>query len=121
MANPDRAPYGRAALAALKRLNYYDTVQPHLKEAESVAQAAQFALTGNAELALMSETLAMSPKYRDTGTFVLFPTSQYPDIRQCAVVLKAAKNGDGAHRLLTFMLSDEVQNNLPKLGLQPAH
>ncbi len=121
MANPERAPYGRAAEAALKKLNYYGNVQPHLKEAESVAQAGQFALTGNAELALMSETLATSPKYRDAGTFVRFPISQYPDIRQCAVVLKPAKNAEGAHLLLTFMLSDEVQNNLPKLGLQPAH
>lgn len=120
MANPDRAPYGRAAEAALKKMNYYGNVQPHLVTAESVAQSAQFALSGNAELALMSQTLAMSPKYRDTGTFVLFPISQYPAIRQCAVILKSAKNNDGAHRLLAFMLSDEVQGNLPKLGLQPA-
>lgn len=120
VANEDRAPYGRAAIAVLRKMGFYPNVQPHIVQAESVAQAAQFALSGNAELVLMSETIAMSPRYRDAGSFVLFPLSQYPAIRQCAVVLKAAKNTDGAHRLLSFMLSDEVQGNLPKLGLQAA-
>lgn len=118
IANPERAPYGRAADAALKKLNYFPNVQPHLVQAESVAQAAQFALSGNAEVALISETIAMSPKYREAGTFVLFPLSQYPEIRQCAVFLKAAKNVQGAHQFLDFILSAEVQGNLQKLGLQ---
>jgi molybdate transport system substrate-binding protein len=118
MADPDRAPYGRAALAALRKMNYFVNVQPHIVQAESVAQAAQFALSGNAELALISQTIAMSPKYRNEGSFVLFPLSQYPDIRQCAVIMKDGRNRDGAHALLKFMLSDQVQENLPKLGLQ---
>ncbi len=118
LANPDRAPYGRAGVAALKKMKLWDNVAPHIVQAETVAQAGQFALSGNAELALMSQTLAMAPKYRDSGTSVLFPISQYPAIRQCAVVLKAGRNQDGAHRLLSFILSDAVQNNLPKLGLQ---
>ena len=120
IANQDRAPYGRAGLAALKQMDFYPNVAPHLVQAESVAQAAQFALSGNAELALMSESIAMSPKYRNAGHFVLFPFSQYPDIRQCAVIMKAAPNAAGAHKLLEFILSDQVQNNLPKLGLQAA-
>lgn len=120
VANPERAPYGRAAVAALKKMKLYDNVAPHIVQAESVTQAAQFALSGNAELALISETIAMSPRYRDAGNFVLLPMSQYAAIRQCAVVMKAGANRDGAHRLLDFMLSDEVQNNLPKLGLQVA-
>ena len=119
VADPDKAPYGRAAIAALKKMKLYDNVAPHIVQAESVGQAAQFALSGNADLAIISETLAVSPRYRAEGNFVLFPLSQYPDIRQCAVFLKAAKNPDGAHRLLKFMLSDEVQGNLTKLGLQP--
>lgn len=119
VADPDRAPYGRAAIAALKHMKLYENVGPHIVQAESVGQAAQFALSGNAELAIISQTLAVSPRYRSQGSFVLFPQSQYPDIRQCAVILKAGKNRDGAHRLLNFMLSDQVQQNLTKLGLQP--
>lgn len=120
IANPDRAPYGRAAVAALQKMNFSANVQPHLVQAESVAQAAQFALSGNAELALISQTIAMSSRYKAEGSFVLFPLSQYPEIRQCAVILKNGKNREGAHRFLDFLLSDEVQGNLPKLGLQAA-
>ena len=119
-ANPDHAPYGRAAVAALRKMDFYGNVEPHLVQAESVAQAGQFALSGNAELALISQTMAMSGRYKTDGDFVLFPLSQYPEIRQCAVILKNGKNRDGAHRFLTFLLSDEVQGNLPKLGLRAA-
>ena len=119
LANPDRAPYGRAAVIVLKRMKLWDNVAPHIVQAESVAQAAQFALSGNAELALMSQTIAVSPAYREKGTFVLFPFSQYPEIVQSAVILKKGANREGAHTLLNFILSDGVQQNLPKLGLQP--
>jgi molybdate transport system substrate-binding protein len=119
VANPDKAPYGRAAVAALKHMKLYDNVSPHIVQAESVAQAGQFALSGNAELALISQTLAMSPKYKAEGKFVLFPPSQYPEISQCAVILKGGKNVEGAHRLLNFILSDGIQAHLKDLGLQP--
>lgn len=118
IANPDRAPYGRSAVIVLKRMKLWDNVAPHIVQAESVSQAAQFALSGNAELAMISQTIAMSPAYRDKGTFVLFPFSQYPEIIQSAVILKKGDNIQGAHALLDFVLSNEVQQNLHKLGLE---
>ena len=119
IADQDHAPYGRAAVAAIKRLGLEKNLAAHLVTAESVAQAAQFALSGNAEVALISETLAVSPKYRNAGNFALFPLTVYPEIRQTAVILKNSPHRAEAHRLLSFMLSDEVQANLPKLGLRP--
>ena len=118
IANPDHAPYGRAALAALNKMGYLVNVQPHLVQAESVGQAAQFALSGNAELALMSQTIAYSPQYRNAGTSVLFPLSTYLEIRQCAVVRKDAAHRGEAHTLLNYIMSDEIQNHLADLGLQ---
>ncbi|AFL89432.1 molybdenum ABC transporter, periplasmic molybdate-binding protein [Terriglobus roseus DSM 18391] len=118
IANPDRAPYGRSAVIVLKRMKLWDNVAPHIVQAESVSQAGQFALSGNAELALMSQTVAMSPAYRNKGNFVLFPFSQYPEIIQSAVILKKGENREGAHALLNFILSPQVQQSLPKLGLQ---
>ena len=118
IANPDHAPYGRAAVAAMKKLKYYDNVVPHLVQGESIGQAAQFALSGNAELALISQTIALSPKYKSAGTSVLFPLEVYQNIRQCAVVIKnSAHRGEG-HILLNYMTSDEIQLHLPELGLQ---
>ncbi len=118
IANPSTAPYGRAALAAMTQLKVVGNVTPHLVEAESVGQAAQFALSGNAELALISETIAYSPAYRAAGNAVLFPLSTYMDIRQCAVVVKGGSHQTEAHTLLNYLTSDEIQNHLADLGLQ---
>jgi molybdate transport system substrate-binding protein len=118
VANPDRAPYGRAAIAALKHMNLYANVAPHIVQADSVAQAGQFALSGNAEVALISRTMAVSPKYKDAGQFVLMPQGQYPEIVQTAVILKNGANHEGAHLLLNFILSDKVQSDLETKGLK---
>lgn len=117
VANPDRAPYGRAAIAALKQMNLYANVAPHIVQADSVAQAGQFVLSGNAEAAFISRTMAVSPKYKDAGQFVLIPPGQYPEIIQTAVILKNGANHEGAHLLLNFILSDKVQSDLESKGL----
>ncbi len=118
VANQDHAPYGRAAMAALQKLKYLPNVQPHLVVAESVGQAAQFALSGNAQFALISQTIAFSPQYRSSGIGILFPLESYQDIRQCAVVMKDGKHRNEAHILLNYLTSDEIQQHLPALGLQ---
>ena len=118
IANPDHAPYGRAAMAALKALKYLPNVAPHLVQAESVGQAAQFALSGNAQFALVSQTIAVSPNYKAAGTGILFPFEVYQDIRQCAVVMKDGAHREEAHILLNYLTSDEIQQHLPELGLQ---
>lgn len=118
VANPDRAPYGRAAVAALKKMNLYANVAPHIVQAESVAQAGQFALSGNAEVAFISRTMAVTAKYKSTGQFVLVPESQYPAIIQTAVILKNGANHEGAHLLLNFILSEKVQSDLATKGLE---
>ncbi|WP_047493614.1 molybdate ABC transporter substrate-binding protein [Terriglobus sp. TAA 43] len=117
VANPDRAPYGRAAIAALKQMNLYANVAPHIVQADSISQAGQFALSGNAEVAFISRTMAVSPKFKDAGQFVLIPLSQYPEIVQTAVILKNGANHEGAHLLLNFILSDKVQSDLDTKGL----
>ena len=118
IANPSTAPYGRAAIAAMSKLGVLQNASPHFVQAESVGQAAQFALSGNAELALISETIAYSPAYRAAGNSVLFPLSTYLEIRQCAVVVKGAAHATQAHTLLSYLTSDEIQNHLADLGLQ---
>ena len=118
VANPDHAPYGRAAVSALQQLKLYDGLQSRLRVAENVAQAGQFAASGNAQAGMISLTLASSSEFRTTGTYVLVP-AVYPEIRQCAVVVKRSERAGEAHAFLNWVLSGEVQGNLPKLGLQP--
>lgn len=120
VANAAHAPYGRAAISALHSLKLYDKVAPHLVVAENIAQTAQFVESGNAQLGLISLTVASTPHFRQLGTYVLVPTNAYPAIRQCAVVIKKSPHKAEAHAFLTWFLTPVVQNQLHNLGLEPA-
>lgn len=119
IANPEHAPYGRAAVAALTWLKLYDQLKPQLVIAENVAQAAQFAESGNAQLGLISLTLASSEHFKQTGSYVRMSPSAYPQIRQCAVVLRNSGHRAEAHAFLDWLRSPAVQQNLTKYGLDP--
>jgi molybdate transport system substrate-binding protein len=119
IANDLHAPYGQAAVAALKRLKMYDTVKPHLVVAENIAQAAQFVESGNAQLGLISLTAASTPRFQAEGTLVRVPTSTYPQILQCAVVMKKSDRRAEAHAFLDWLLKPEIQGSLAEMGLAP--
>ena len=101
IANELHAPYGRAAAAALRKMKLYDKVSPHLVVGENIAQTAEFVESGNAQLGLISLTAAESQHFKEIGTYVLVPFSQYPEIRQCAVVMK---NSDGGQMHMPFWI-----------------
>jgi molybdate transport system substrate-binding protein len=69
-------------------------------------------------LGLISLTAADSEHFKEIGTYVLVPTSQYPEIRQCAVVMKNSDRKADAHAFLDWLLSPAVQGNWTKLGLR---
>ena len=119
IANDRYAPYGQAATAALRALKLTDVVAPKLVIGENIMQTAQFAQTGNAQAALISLTIASSPAFRETGTFLRLP-SVYPPIRQCGVVLRRSPNTAAAADLLRWLTSDAVQRQLPSFGLDAA-
>jgi molybdate transport system substrate-binding protein len=117
IANELHAPYGFAAASALRRMKMYDAVSPHFVVGENIAQTAQFVESGNAQLGLISMTAAESQHFKEIGTYVLVPTSQYPEIRQCAVVMKNSDRKAEAHAFLDWLLSPAVQENWTKVGL----
>ena len=121
VANSEHAPYGFAAEKALASLHLTDKVASKLVVAENIGQTAQFAESGNAQVGIISQTIASSQHYRDLGTFVLFPPHSYPEIRQCAVILKSSKNQDEARKFLDWLTSKEIQQSLTKFGLDPAN
>jgi molybdate transport system substrate-binding protein len=119
IANPDRAPYGRAAVAALTSLKLYDSLKPRIVTAENIAQAAQFADSANADAGLISLTSALTPHMQAGGTFLVIPRDLYPPIEQGAVIVSNTKQREAAHKLLDFLLSAPVQAELAKSGLTP--
>jgi molybdate transport system substrate-binding protein len=119
IANDLHAPYGQAAVAALKRMHMYDQVKPHLVIAENVAQAAQFVESGNAQLGMISLTAASSQRFQAEGTFVRVPTSAYVQIVQCAVVMAKSDRRAEAHAFLDWLLKPEIQAVMSTMGLEP--
>jgi molybdate transport system substrate-binding protein len=121
IANPERAPYGRAALAALTNLKLYDALKPRLATAENIAQAAQFADSGNADAGLISLTSALTPQMASDGTYFVIPRNLYPPIEQGAVIVSKTTQRAAVHKLLDYLLSPPVQAQLAKSGLTPVH
>jgi molybdate transport system substrate-binding protein len=120
IADPLHAPYGLAAERALMAIKVYDQLKPHLVIAENVSQTAQFVESGNAQLGLISLTSASTEHMQQIGTFIRMQPGTYPEIRQCAVVMKKAAHRADAHAFLDWLRSRPIQQNLPKYGLDPA-
>lgn len=117
VADQFHAPFGRAAYAALNKLKLMQQVGPKLVSAENVAQTAQFVVSGNAQLGLISRTLAISKPMQAVGNFVLVP-AVYPDILQYGVVMKNGPHRAEGEAFLAFVLSNEVQEHLADFGLE---
>ena len=118
LADQFHAPFGRAAMGALDHMQLTAKLRSKLVIAENVAQAGQFAESGNAQAAFVSLTLASSEHFKQIGSYVLVPESQYPEIRQCAVVLSKGHSAE-ATIFLDWLLSPEIQAQLPNVGLEP--
>ena len=119
IANPDRAPYGKAAMAALTTLKLADALKPKLVTAENIAQTAQFAETGNADAGLISLTSAMTPHLTSIGSYFIIPKDLFPPIEQGAVLIMRSTQRQNAHKFLDFLLSAPVQRQLARSGLTP--
>jgi molybdate transport system substrate-binding protein len=117
IANPDRAPYGKAAVAALKKLGLYDALKPRLVTAENIAQAAQFVDSGNADAGLISLTSAMTPRLAANGRYFVLPKDLYPSIDQGAVLISKSGQRAAAKKLLDYLMSAPVQEEFQKYGL----
>ena len=90
IANPDVAPYGRAAEATLRKHGLWDPIRSRLVLGDSITQAAQFATTGNAVGGLIAYSLVKEPALADRGTYALIPQIDHPPLRQRMVLLKRA-------------------------------
>ena len=88
IANPEHAPYGRAAMQALQHAGLWDEVRPRLVLGENVSQAAQFAVDAGA--GIFAYSLALAPEVSRQGRFALIPAEWHEPLNQRMVLLKGA-------------------------------
>lgn len=116
IANPQHAPYGRAAEAALKHLGIYDQISSKLVLGENVSQAAQFVESGNAQAGLIALSHALGPGLKDKGHYWAVPLDAYPTLNQAAVVLSKSKERAAARKFLEFVRGPEAASLLKSYG-----
>lgn len=119
IANPQHAPYGRAAQATLDHLGLLNSLRPKLVIAENIAQAAQYADSSNAQIGFISLTSALTPRLQHDGHFVPVPDDDYAPLLQGAVVMRNAANAAAARRFLDFLRSPAIARSLAAKGLKP--
>jgi molybdate transport system substrate-binding protein len=116
IANPAHAPYGRAAVAALKHEQLHETVRHKLVFGENISQAAQFADSGNAEVGIIALSLALASPLAERGRFYEIPIEFYPPIEQAAVIIAMSGHKDLARRFLTFLKRPDTIRQLQAAG-----
>jgi molybdate transport system substrate-binding protein len=115
IANPAVAPFGRATLAALEAAGVLAAVKEKLVLGTSVAQAAQFATTGAAEVAFLPCSLTYAGALSE-GRVVAVSEALYPRIEQSGIVLAGAREPALARAFLAFMTGEKGRAILSKYG-----
>ena len=114
IANPEHAPYGRAAKQVLQNLKLWSTIEPRLVLGENVSQAAQFAMSGSTQGGLFAYSLALAPAFSQAGSYVLMPESLHQPLRQRMVLTNRA--GSVAQAFYVYLQQGEARAVLTRYG-----
>jgi molybdate transport system substrate-binding protein len=116
IANPEHAPYGKRAEEALRHAGLWEPIQPFLVLGENVSQAAQFALSGNAEGGIIAYSLALAPQLESKGSYALIPAEWHQPLLQRMVLLKDA--GPVAEAFYAYMAAPPARAIMDRYGFQ---
>jgi molybdate transport system substrate-binding protein len=117
IANPAHAPYGKRAEEALHYYNLYDKVKDKLVIGENIAQTAQYAQTGAAEVGIIALSLALSPTMQQAGgKYWLIPAAAHQPLLQGFVLLPHAQGNAGAEKFAQFCDSQTAKTTLHRYG-----
>jgi len=116
IANPLHAPYGVAAIAAMRQAGIYDKVKNKFVLGENISQTAQFVQSGNADIGILALSLAVAPAMKDKGHYVEIPATDYPPIIQAAAILKSSRNKELANRFMKFIKQPDTVALMARYG-----
>jgi molybdate transport system substrate-binding protein len=114
IANPEHAPYGRAAEQALRKLGLWEALQGRLVLGENVSQAAQFATGGSTQGGIFAYSLALAPGIAQSGQYVLLPEELHEPLRQRMVLVKGA--GETARAFYAYVQQPAARKILAQYG-----
>ncbi len=118
LANPQHAPYGQAAVAAMQKENIYDKVQAKFVLGENISQAASFVVSGAADVGIVALSLALSPPMKSKGRYVEVPANEYPPIEQACIILSSSKEKETARQFLSFIRTAAIGDVFSSYGFE---
>lgn len=116
IANPQHAPYGKRAEQALRAAGIWDQVQPRLVFGDNIAQTAQFAQSGNAQVGLVAESLVLGSSVK--GSFAAVPSSLYEPLKQSFVITQRGANSALAQDFARYVQSTPAKAILSRYGFE---
>ena len=116
IANPQHAPYGQAAVAAMQREKIYEKLKDKFVLGENISQTASFVVSGAADVGIVALSLALSPNMKGKGRYAEVPSEEYPAIEQACVILRSSKNKDVARQFLSFIKTGAISDVLKNYG-----
>src|ERR1035438_9733854 len=116
IANPQHAPYGQAAVAAMQREKIYDKLKDKFVLGENISQTASFVVSGAADVGIVALSLALSPNMKGKGRYAEVPSEEYPPIEQACMILRSSKNKDVARQFLSFIKTGAISDVLKNYG-----
>lgn len=114
IANPDHAPYGRAAKEALESAGLWDKVKPRLVYGENIRQTLQFVSSGNADAGIVAFSLH-DPKERE---FVLIDAKLHKPLVQAVGIVSSSPNKHAARLFAEFIFAEEGQEVMRRYGFE---
>ena len=116
IANPEHAPYGRAAKQALQSAGLWPAIAAKLVLGENVSQAAQFAVSGSTEGGIFAYSLALAPHFSKAGSFVLLPESLHSALLQRMVLTRKA--GPVAREFYAYLQTPAARSIFARYGFE---
>ncbi len=118
IANPDHAPYGRAAKAALEHEKIWLLLTNKIVLGENISATAQLVETGNAEAGIVALSLLLSPKLANKGHYWEIPEALHPRLEQAAVITNKGVKHPHAQLYLDFLRSEDARKVFDRYGFR---
>ncbi|HUI92725.1 MAG TPA: molybdate ABC transporter substrate-binding protein [Chitinivibrionales bacterium] len=118
IADPRLAPYGRESERAMKNGGVYDAVSSRIVYGDNIAQAAQYIVTGAADIGFTAKSIVLSPQNKDKGTWADVDSTLYSVIAQGVMVCRygADNNPDASEKFVSFLLGPGARDIMKQFG-----
>jgi len=116
IANPQHAPYGKRAEEALRAVGLWDTLQSKLVFGENIAQTAQYAQSGAADIGIIALSLAVNQELASKGGYALIPADKHSPLEQAYVVTKHGEGNALASAFAAYMETADARHIMTRYG-----